>query len=144
MFSPEEQETVIAAIRDAEKRTSGEIRVHVEPNCKSDPFVRAREVFEQLGMAATAQKNGVLFYIAHEDKKFAILGDSGIHEKVKDVFWQEERDILMDHFSRKAFAEGLAVAIAKVGEKLQQHFPYQSDDSDELSNDISFGGDKDA
>jgi uncharacterized membrane protein len=90
-------------------------------------------------MHATEQKNGVLFYLAYANHKFAILGDKGIHEKVSQQFWDEEKDLLVSYFKQQKFAEGLCLAIAQAGEKLKQYFPYQSDDTNELSNDISFG-----
>lgn len=139
-FTEAEQQQIVEAIKQAELNTSGEIRVHVEPNCATDPYERAKEVFEKLGMHATAQKNGVLFYVAYADKKFAILGDKGIHEKVQQNFWDQEKELMLAHFKEGDFCLGLSKAIADAGEKLKQHFPYQSDDKDELSNDISFGG----
>ncbi|MES2656570.1 MAG: TPM domain-containing protein [Bacteroidota bacterium] len=139
-FSKTEQDSIVSAIQKAELNTSGEIRVHLEPNCEIDAVERAKQVFEELNMHATELKNGVLFYLAYTDKKFAIIGDSGIHEKVSDAFWNEEKEILQTHFKNKQFTEGLCLGIAKAGEKLQQYFPYQSNDTNELSNDISFGG----
>jgi uncharacterized membrane protein len=143
-FTEAEQLRIVTAIQEAEKSTSGEIRVHVEPNVAGDAFERAREVFEQLGMAATAQKNGVLFYVAYKDHKFVVLGDSGIHAKVTDTFWDEERQLLQEYFSHGKYCDGLCKAVARAGEKLRQFFPYQQDDRDELSNEISFGGPHDA
>jgi uncharacterized membrane protein len=139
-FTEAEQQQIVEAIKKAELNTSGEIRVHIEPDCKVDPYERAKEVFEKLGMHATAQKNGVLFYVAYADKKFAILGDKGLHEKVHQNFWDKEKELLLEHFKEGQYCIGLSKAIADAGEKLKQHFPYQSDDTDELSNDISFGG----
>lgn len=144
MFDKKQQESIIEAIRLAELNTSGEIRVHVEPKCPGDAYDRALQVFEELKMHETEQKNGVLFYLAYKDKKFSIVGDEGIHSKVKDSFWNEVRDILTQHFKQNNFTEGLAEGITKAGEKLKSFFPYQSNDSNELSNDISFGGQADA
>lgn len=144
MFNKQQQESIIEAIRLAELNTSGEIRVHVEPKCPSDAYERALQVFAELKMHETEQKNGVLFYLAYKDKKFSIVGDEGIHHKVSDTFWNEVRDILTVHFKQNNFTEGLVEGIAKAGEKLKQFFPYQSNDSNELSNDISFGGQADA
>jgi len=138
-FSEEEQSSLVEAIRQAELRTSGEIRVHVEPICKTDATVRAKEVFEALGMHATALKNGVLIYLAYESKVFAIIGDTGIHEKVKDSFWQAERDKLKHFFSQGEFVPGLLEVINDSGLKLQHFFPRASNDTNELSNEISFG-----
>ena len=144
MFDKKQQESIIEAIRLAELNTSGEIRVHVEPKCPGDAYERALQVFAELKMHETEQKNGVLFYLAYKDKKFSIVGDEGIHNKVKDTFWNEVRDILTQHFKQNNFTEGLVEGIAKAGEKLKSFFPYQSNDNNELSNDISFGGQADA
>lgn len=138
-FTTQEQDQIIESIRLAELNTSGEIRLHIEANCEGDAYERAKVVFEQLGMHATEQKNGVLFYLAYADHKFAILGDKGIHEKVSQQFWDAEKELLLSYFKQQKFAEGLCLAIAQAGEKLKQHFPYQSNDTNELSNDISFG-----
>ncbi|MFA7379004.1 MAG: TPM domain-containing protein [Bacteroidia bacterium] len=139
-LSEAEQQQIIAAIQLAEKNTSGEIRVHMEPHCKKDSYERAQEVFVQLKMHETALKNGVLFYVAYEDHKIAVIGDKGIHDKVHDNFWAAELTLLTEHFKQGAYADGLSKAIAAAGEKLKEYFPYTDSDSDELSNDISFGG----
>ncbi len=138
-FTTHEQDQIIESIRLAELNTSGEIRLHIEANCEGDAYERAKIVFEELGMHATEQKNGVLFYLAYTDHKFAILGDKGIHEKVSQQFWDAEKELQLSYFKQQKFAEGLCLAIAQAGEKLKQHFPYQSNDTNELSNDISFG-----
>lgn len=139
-FSETEQQQIVEAIKQAELNTSGEIRVHIEPTCDGDAYDRAKVVFESLGMHATELKNAVLFYVAYESKKFAILGDSGIHEKVTQTFWDTEKELLLTHFKEDKYAMGLCKAIADAGEKLKQHFPYASNDTNELTNDISFGG----
>ena len=138
-FTETEQQQIVEAIRQAELNTSGEIRLHVEARCKGDAYQRAKSVFEGLGIHKTALKNGVLFYLAYQDKKFAILGDKGIHEKVSQQFWDEEKELLLQYFKQQQHAEGLCLAINQAGEKLKQYFPYASDDTNELSNDISFG-----
>ena len=138
-FTSQEQDQIIESIRMAELNTSGEIRLHIEAHCEGDAYERAKVVFEQLGMHATEQKNGVLFYLAYANQKFAILGDKGIHEKVSQQFWDEEKELLVSYFKHQKFAEGLCLAIAQAGDKLKQHFPYQSNDTNELSNEISFG-----
>lgn len=139
-FSKEQQDKIVDAIKEAELNTSGEIRVHLEPNCSTDAVERAKQVFEELKMDQTDQKNGVLFYLAYTDKKFAILGDKGIHEIVTDAFWNEEKELMKTHFAQKQFTEGLCLAIGKAGQKLKEYFPYQTNDTNELSNEISFGG----
>ncbi|MBP9186997.1 MAG: TPM domain-containing protein [Bacteroidia bacterium] len=138
-FTEAQQQQIVEAIRLAELNTSGEIRVHIEAKCAGDAYERAKHVFGELGMHATELKNGVLFYLAYADKKFAILGDKGIHEKVSQKFWDEENTLLLSHFKQQKFAEGLCLAIEQAGEKLKHHFAYQSDDVNELSNEISFG-----
>src|SRR5688572_4407172 len=93
-FTQQQQNLIVDAIKLAESNTSGEIRVHIEPTCEGDPYERGKKLFVQLGMHATELKNGVLFYLAYQDKKFAVLGDSGIHEKVTEAFWDEEKQVL--------------------------------------------------
>jgi uncharacterized membrane protein len=139
-FSKEEQQRIVEAIRHAELATSGEIRLHIEPGTSLNPVERAKQVFEQLGMGNTELKNGVLFYLAIEDRKLAIIGDSGIHQKVGDNFWQEEKELMVNHFLKGDYTTGICKAIEQVGEKLKLYFPFQQSDTNELSNDISFGG----
>ena len=139
-FTDTEKQRIVEAIQQAELNTSGEIRVHVEPTCEGDPYERAQKVFESLGMHATELKNGVLFYVAYKSKKFAILGDKGIHDKVSQTFWDSTKDLMQSFFKQEQFAKGLCEGIGQAGEKLKIHFPYASNDTNELSNDISFGG----
>jgi uncharacterized membrane protein len=138
-FSEAEQQTIIEAIRAAEDRTNGEIRVHVEPHCKGDAYQRAREVFDQLEMFKTEARNGVLFYVAYNDHKLAILGDIGIHAKVGQDFWDHEKTMMVEYFKQNKYAEGLCEAITLAGEKLKAHFPKTTGNPNELSNDISYG-----
>lgn len=138
-LTPSQEQEVIDAIKIAEKNTSGEIRVHLEKSTDKPPMERALEVFRFLKMDATNLKNGVLFYVAIESKKFAILGDEGINEKVPDNFWDEEKQLLHSYFSKEEFSQGLIHVITKAGEKLKEFFPYQSDDTNELSDEISKG-----
>ncbi|QDK77452.1 TPM domain-containing protein [Spirosoma sp. KCTC 42546] len=138
-FTPDEQQRIIEAIRQAEKATSGEIRVHVEAHCANpDPVQRAIEVFAQLGMHQTKDQNGVLFYLAYTDRKFAVLGDTGIDAKVPADFWESTKDLLRSYFANGAYAEGLSRGIERAGQQLKQYFPYASDDTNELADDISF------
>ena len=138
-FTPDEQQRIVNAIRQAEKATSGEIRVHVEPHCaKADPVQRAIEMFDRLGMHQTKDRNGVLFYLAHADRKFAIVGDSGIDAKVPANFWETTKDLLRSHFAAGQYVEGLSRGIERAGQQLKQYFPYASDDTNELTDDISF------
>lgn len=138
-FSREERADIKQAILNAELDTSGEIRVHIENHCKEDVMDRAADVFEKLKMHATAQRNGILFYLAVKDRKFAILGDKGINASVPDDFWDEIREVMIKAFSEGNFSEGLIDGITKSGQRLKKHFPYHSDDINELSDEISFG-----
>lgn len=132
-----EEQTLVAAINLAEKNTSGEIRIHIEKNTEKSPMERALEVFYFLKMDATNLRNGVLFYIAVESKKFAILGDEGINSKVPEDFWDSEKELLFSYFKKGAYSKGLELAVSEVGKKLKTFYPYQSDDTNELSNEIS-------
>ncbi|MCE2928342.1 MAG: TPM domain-containing protein [Candidatus Caenarcaniphilales bacterium] len=136
-LSKEELHEISSCISLAELNSSAEIRVHIENKCAKEPLTRAKEVFTNLKMNKTKDRNGVLLYIAHQDKKFAIFGDQGIHEKLGDQFWQEEKDLLKSYFSQSQFKEGINQAINKVAEKLTLYFPRQSNDSNELSNEVS-------
>jgi uncharacterized membrane protein len=138
-FTEEEKENIKLSIKNAELDTSGEIRVHVENKCKGEVLDRAAYVFDKLKMNKTELRNGVLFYLAIKNRKFAIIGDSGINEKVPDNFWDNIKDTMLNYFREDKFAEGLAEGIAMAGKQLKEHFPYQSDDVNELPDDISFG-----
>lgn len=140
ILTPSDEESVVQAIRSAEKRTSGEIRVHIEAKCAgNNPMKRAEALFHELGMDATAEQNGVLIYLAHEDHQFAILGDRGINEIVPTDFWAETAEVMAGHFKKGHFAEGLIHGISHAGEQLRQHFPYTEDDQNELDDSISKG-----
>jgi|TARA_R110002124_G_scaffold21465_1_gene82378 uncharacterized membrane protein len=138
-LSESDQKIVVDAIQQAELQTSGEIKVHIEKNCTANAMDRAVEVFELLKMHETEQRNAVLFYLAHEDRKFAVLGDIGIHDKVKDSFWNSTKELLRTYFAKNEIALGLSYGIQEAGIQLKKHFPYQSDDINELPDDISFG-----
>jgi uncharacterized membrane protein len=138
-LTAEQEQTIVLAIKTAEKNTSGEIRVHIEKSTEKPPMERALEVFYSLKMDATELKNGVLIYVAVESKKFAILGDEGINKLVPENFWDNEKNIILAHFKDKEYALGLKKAILEVGKKLKEFFPHQSDDTNELSDEISKG-----
>jgi uncharacterized membrane protein len=138
-FTEEEEVRIVKAIREAEENTSGEIRIHVENNLQQPPLAEALRVFKELEMHKTAARNGVLILLAPSQKSFAILGDEGIHTKVGSDFWQEEKELMRSFFARGAYADGLIAAIRQVGEKLKAFFPYQADDANELSDDLSYG-----
>lgn len=139
MLTEEQQSHVVAAIRMAEKQTSGEIKVHIESFCGGDVLPRAAEVFKQLNLEKTDQRNGVLIYLAHSDRKFAVIGDEGINNVVPADFWNTTRDVLQRNFVMNQFVTGLSEGIAIIGDALKVYFPYQSDDINEISDEISFG-----
>ncbi len=134
-----EEEAVVEAIRTAEKNTSGEIRVHLEKKTSIAPMDRAVEVFHLLEMSNTKDANGVLIYVAIDDKKFAICGDKGINERVPADFWESTKNLMANHFKNGNFKQGLVDGILKAGEQLQTYFPYQDDDKNELPDTISIG-----
>lgn len=137
-FSKEEKKQIADAIAQAELNTSGEIRLHVEGRCKIDVLDRAAYVFAQLKMHETAQRNGVLFYLAVYDRKFAILGDAGINQLVPENFWDEIKETMLGFFKEGKFADGLSTGILMAGQQLKANFPYQKDDVNELTDEISF------
>jgi uncharacterized membrane protein len=138
VFSEEQQEQLIQAIREAEKNTSGEIRIHLDETCKGDPVNKAIKVFEKLKMHKTAQRNGVLFYLSTSDHKLAIIGDKGINEKVPGGFWDEIFKQMIVEFKNEQLLEGLKKGVAMAGEQLSHYFPYQKNDVNELSDELSF------
>jgi len=142
-FSQNDEQAILAAIRAAEQRTSGELRVRIEARAGGDPLAAARRAFEALGMRATALRNGVLFYLAIEDRAFAILGDDAIHAKVPDGFWDGVRDEVLAHFREQRFAAGLAAGVARAGAQLAASYPRADADADELPDAISYGDDAD-
>ncbi len=127
------------AVQKAELNTSGEIRVHISKSCSESALDCATFWFEKLEMHKTDQRNGVLFFLSPKNKKFAILGDAGINNKVPNNFWDEIKKTVLESFKKDQFAEGLEKGILMAGEQLKQHFPHQKDDINELSDDISFG-----
>ncbi len=138
-LSPKEEQEIISAIRTAEKNTSGEIRVHIEASSEKEHYERALEVFHLLKMNNTKEENAVLIYVAVKDKKFVIYGDKGINEVVPKDFWNSTKDVMQNHFKKGEFKQGIVEGILKAGEELKAHFPWQIDDEDELSNEISKG-----
>lgn len=139
IFSKEQQELIVEAIKKAEKQTSGEIRVHVEEKCKGELMARAAKVFLELGIHNTKQQNGVLIYISIKDRQLAILGDEGINNVVPEGFWDSTKNVMIGHFKSANYTEGLIRGIEQAGEQLKKFFPYERNDTNELSNDISFG-----
>jgi uncharacterized membrane protein len=140
-FSEEEKEQIVAAIKTAEQKTSGEIRLFVESRCKFvNPLDRAAEIFYQLKMEATKEHNGVLVYVAMKDRQLSVFGDKGIHEKVGDAFWKNEVQQMLSHFNAKNYVKGIEQMIIEIGTALHKHFPYDKEnDVNELPDDIVFG-----
>lgn len=138
-LTKEDENEIVEAIRLAEKNTSGEIRVHIEQTTSKVPFDRALEVFYELKMNETQLQNGVLIYLAIADKQFVICGDKGINEVVATDFWDSTKEIMAAQFKQGHFKQGLIDGIAKAGEQLKTYFPWQNDDTNELSNEISKG-----
>jgi uncharacterized membrane protein len=137
-ISKPDQGRVVAAIGEAEKMTSGEIRVHLTPRCGDDVMRDAIKTFNRLRMYKTRHRNGVLIFVAFESRKLAILGDNGINEVVSANYWDEEKDIILEHLKHGDPATGLCAVIARVGAKLKAYFPIEDDDVNELSNEISY------
>lgn len=138
ILNREEDRRVVEAIKQAERNTSGEIKVHIENCCKGDVEERSLVVFNKLKLNETKLRNGVLIYLAVRDHKFAILGDEGINNVVGQGFWNDVKDLMLSHFKENRFAEGLEQGIQRCGEKLKTYFPYQSDDINEIPDDISY------
>jgi len=138
-FSEQQKSQIMKAIGEAEQKTSGEIRVHLEKRCKVHPLDRAGYIFQKLKMHQTHLRNGTLIYLAVIDKKFAILGDEGINEAVTENFWEDVKDEMSGFFSKGDFSGGIIRAISLIGDKLKEFFPFQEDDVNELPDDISIG-----
>jgi uncharacterized membrane protein len=139
-FTKEEKERIAQAIGEAEQNTSGEIRVHLESKCDDDVLDCAAYIFEKLKMHKTKERNGVLFYLAVTNRKFAILGDAGINAVTPENFWDEIKSAMLGNFVEENFAEGLIIGIKMAGEALKKYFPYNVEtDVNELSDEISFG-----
>ncbi|MFC4211284.1 TPM domain-containing protein [Pedobacter lithocola] len=138
LFSETEQDKIAKAIADAENATSGEIRIAIDKHCEGDAYEKAIEYFAKLEMDKTAQRNGVLIYLAHSDHKFAIIGDSGINRVVPDNFWETTKIAMNAHFAKGNLADGIIAGVALAGEKLALFFPYQRGDINELPNDIVY------
>lgn len=140
ILSELQQKNIVHTIYKVEEKTTGEIKVHIEDHCPTpNPSDRAVEIFHYLSLQKTALRNGVLIYLAHADKKFAIIGDHGINTKVDQNFWDSERQILLENFKIGDFENGFVKAIEEVGRKLQHFFPVNGENKNELPNDISFG-----
>lgn len=137
-FTREQQIQVRDAIKEAESETSGEIRVHIETKLSGNVLDRAAWIFKRIGMQETHERNGVLFYLAVQNKEFAIIGDEGINSKVPQNFWDKIKGILQDRFRYGKYTDGLVEGIKMAGIQLKEHFPRQKDDKNELPDEISF------
>ncbi len=138
-FSAEQVKQIESAIREAEKNTSGEIRVHIENKCRGEELHCAKIIFHKHNMHKTLLRNGVLFYLAVKDRKFAVVGDEGIHKNVPENFWHTVRDKVLEKFKEEKFTEGLCEGIFMTGLELKKYFPYSDSDKNELSDEITFG-----
>ncbi len=140
-FTPEEQKQIVQAIQEAEKRTSGEVRVYIESRCRYvNALDRAAEIFYSLKMDKTAERNAVLVYLATKDHQLAVFADEGIHAKTGKEFWKDQVLLMLNHFDKKDYAAGIIQVIYKIGEALNSYFPYLIDsDKNELPDDIIFG-----
>ena len=138
ILNREEDRRVVEAIQQAELNTSGEIKVHIENHCHGNVEERSLYIFKHLKLDETKLRNGVLIYLAVKDRQFAILGDDGINNVVEEGFWNDVKDLMLSCFKEGRFAEGLEQGILRCGEKLKAFFPYQSDDVNEIPDDISY------
>lgn len=138
-ISPDDEKEIVEAIKEAELNTSGEIRVHIEHKCTGDRFDHALEIFEKLEMHKTELSNGVLIYVSIDDHQLVILGDKGINDVVPKGFWESTKDEIISQFKSGNYKQGLINGVLEAGKQLKEHFPYQSDDTNELNNEISKG-----
>ncbi len=138
LFSDIEQDKIAQAISDAEKATSGELRIAIDKHCEGDPYQKATDYFSKLNMDKTSLRNGVLIYLAHADHKFAIIGDLGINRVVPPDFWETTKIAMTAHFAKGNLADGIIAGVALAGEKLALFFPPQKGDINELPNEIVF------
>jgi uncharacterized membrane protein len=138
-FSASQVKQIESAITSAEENTSGEIRVHIENRCKAEAVEYATRVFHKLGMHKTDLRNGVMLYVAVRDKKFAVIGDEGIHKNVPEGFWDSVRDKMLDYFKQEKYTEGICRGIEMTGNELKKYFPHFNSDKNELSNEVTFG-----
>jgi len=140
-FTAEEQQLIIGAIQNAERMTSGEVRVFVESKCSyMDAIDRAAELFFQLEMQKTDDRNAVLLYVAMKDRQLAVFGDEGIHKRVGNEYWNNEVHKMISNFNRENYAAGISEVVKDIGEALTNNFPFNNDtDKNELPDDIVFG-----
>ena len=137
-FTKEQQAQIRDAVKEAEESTSGEVRVHLETSLSEDVLDRAAWIFKRIGMHKTAERNGVLFYLAVTNRKFAVIGDGGINARVPEDFWNNVKGLLEENFNKLNYTEGLVKGILMAGSQLKGFFPHQKDDINELPDEISF------
>lgn len=137
-FTADEQLQIVEAIQEAEKNTSGEIRIHIDGFCFGSAVKKAQKLFQKLGMFQTEDRNGILIYIAVLSHKIAVVGDEGIHNKLGTEYWESIVKEIVDAFAHHKKVEGLRKGIIHCGDQLKVHFPYQSNDKNELNDSISF------
>ena len=137
MLSAEEEQHVVKAIQAAELLTSAEIKVHLENYSDTPPLIKACAVFKELNMHQTIARNGILIYICVETKKFALYADTGISNIVHELFWETEKNTLIDYFKKGQYALGLQTVILDIAYKIKDYFPYKDNDANEISNEIS-------
>jgi uncharacterized membrane protein len=138
LFNEDEQHRIRVAIENAEKHTSGQIRVCIEKTCNEDVLGRAAKYFHKLDMDKTKHRNGVLIYVATVDRKFAIIGDAGIDKVVPADFWDSTKEDMLEHFKVGDLVEGIVTGLQIAGKQLQKYFPYNANGGNELSDDIAF------
>ena len=140
-FTIDEKERIVNAVKKAELQTSGEVRIFIESKCRFvNPIDRAKELFDELNMYNTAERNAVLVYIAMSHRQLAVYGDVGIYQKTGAAFWNEQVKTMISHFNSSDYVEGICEVVLKIGEALQTHFPYDKvNDTNELPDDIVFG-----
>jgi uncharacterized membrane protein len=138
LFNDEEQQRIRAAIENAERRTSGQLRVCVEKTCSDDVLDRAAKYFHQLNLHQTKLRNGVLIYVAVVDRKFAIIGDAGINKTVPANFWDDVKDDMLEHFKNGNMVDGIVTGLTLAGDHLRQYFPKNGVFVNEIPDDISF------
>jgi uncharacterized membrane protein len=138
-FTKTEEKHILSAIKEAELASSGEVRVFVESHCKGDIEARTIDIFKQLKMHKTRERNAVLIYVAIKDRRFTIFGDEGIHQKMGFQFWNAEAAILKSFFVDNKIIDGLSTTIISIGQILKEHFPYSTDDKNELPDTIAYG-----
>src|ERR1700753_4164877 len=138
LFNEEEQQRIRVAIENAEKHTSGQIRVCIEKTCSENVLDRAAAYFHKLDMDKPKHRNGVLIYLATVDRKFAIIGDAGIDKVVPADFWDSTKEDMLAHFKLGDLIEGIVTGLQIAGEHLKRYFPHHTGDANELSDDIAF------